>query len=224
VPLQTPRLIVGRNNNPSIDPGNTHSDRVAHIRNRRKRQQSEAAWARALTLLPNGDWTKETGIDGRPRVIDSLGRPGPDVSISHSQEWYAAAMVAEGRVGIDVEAGGRARDWLAMARDCLSPEELRAVARDGEAAFLAFWTLREAVAKLGGDGLAAALALDGATIVAGRNGSCGAHGWLAAHRRLDGADLAIAWTPTRFHQDAEKLLNEIIEGIAIDCHHSHSSI
>jgi len=210
VPLQTPRLIVGRNNNPSTAPGNNHSERGGPARNLRRRQSAEA-WTQAVTLLPDGTWTKEIGAGGRPLFMDGLGRPGPDVSISHSQDWYAAATVAEGRVGIDVEATGRCRDWRAMARAYLSPEELCAVERDGEAAFLAFWTLREAVAKLGGDGLAAALALDGATIVAGRDGSCGADGWVAAHRRLDGADLAIAWAPGSVRNGAEKLLNEIVD-------------
>lgn len=197
---------------------------MGRLRSRRRQQQSKEAWDRAMTLLPDGSWTKDTGTDGRPCVTGSLGRPGPDVSVSHSGEWYAAAAVAEGRVGIDVEAVGGSRDWCAMARAFLSPGEVRAVERDGEAAFLAFWTLREAVAKLGGGGLAAALALDGAAILLGRDGSCGAYGWAAAHRRLDGADLAIAWAPDLVHHDAEKILSDIVDAVLTGCHHSQSSL
>ena len=111
-----------------------------------------------------------------------------------------------------------------MAQAYFSPEECRAVALAGEDAFLAFWTLREAVAKLGDGGLAAALALDGASIIAGRNGLCSNGIWVAAHRRLGDAHLAMAWAPSPLVTEAGRMLAAAIESIPGICMHTRSSL
>ncbi|MEO0034499.1 MAG: hypothetical protein RLZZ501_522 [Pseudomonadota bacterium] len=161
----------------------------------RRRWQSEAARLLALGLLPAGAWQIATDPDGRPRLVDGTGRAGPDLSFSHRDGWVAAAVAARGRVGIDLETPRPGRDPLAFARVWLSPPEIALVAAEGEPALLALWTMREALAKAGGGGLAAALAADGAALIAGRDGLCRLGPWRVGHRALGAAHLALAWRP-----------------------------
>lgn len=180
--------------------------------------------ALARSLLPPGRWDIAGGGQARPRVTSPDGLPCPDISLSHSGGWAAAALAENGRIGIDLEVPRRHRNYAAMAEAYFSPEEIRAVARDGEDAFLAFWTLREAVAKLGDDGLAAALALEGGIILGGRNGLCGNGIWVASHRKLGNAHLALAWAPSHCTADSGRLLTTAMESIASVCTHTPNSI
>jgi len=163
-------------------------------RTARRRWQSVEARRLALGLLPGESWQWGADAEGRPCLHNAAGARGPDVSISHSGNWVAAGVAARGRVGIDLEIPRPGRDPLRLARAYFSAAEIRWVAAEGEAAFLACWTMREAVAKLTGGGLAAALALDGAALLAGRNGMCrfGA-GWVG-HWDWGGGHLALAWS------------------------------
>jgi phosphopantetheinyl transferase len=181
-----------------------------------RQQQSEAAWGLANALLPSGEWIKSSDDHGRPRIVDPRGALGPDVSLSHSHGW-CAAMIGEGRVGIDIEAVGTPRNWADIARAYFSRAEQAAVEHDGEPAFLAFWTLREAVAKLGGDGLAAALAVDGDAVVSGRNGVCRDRGWVAVHRQSSGFHLACAWQPAKCNQNADNIIHDVVTRAIGDC-------
>lgn len=181
-----------------------------------RRQQSQAAWILAKALLPAGDWTREDDERGRPSVKDARGAAGPDVSVTHSRGW-CAAIVGDLRVGIDLEVAGQGRNWPELARASLSHREALAVEHEGEEAFLAFWTLREAIAKLGNDGLSAALALDGDLIVAGRNGACRGPNWVAAHRHAHGLHLALAWVPSVDTPDADRCLLAILLKAMADC-------
>lgn len=178
----------------------------------------------ARSLLPPGQWDFAGGGQTRPRVISAHGSACPDVSFSHSRGWVAAALAENGRVGIDLEIPHRQRNYAAMAEAYFSPEEIQAVAKDGEEAFLAFWTLREAVAKLGDDGLAAALALEGGLILGGRNGLCGNGVWVASHRKLGDAHLALAWAPTPWITESGRLLASAMGSIASVCTHTWNSI
>lgn len=144
-------------------------------------------------LLPPGCWQFGAEPSGRPLVVDGEGAPGPDVSFSHSGDWAAAAISFHGRVGIDLEVPRPGRRYLAIAEAYLSEAERRAVAAEGEAALLAFWTMREAVAKLGGGGLAEALSLDGTGLAEGRNGTCRSDSWVLAHRDFGPIHMAVAW-------------------------------
>lgn len=85
---------------------------------------------------------------GRP-VVDGL-----HVSLSHSGELGAAA-VAGAPVGVDVEAGGRSTDVHALARRWFTAHEqaVLADAADPAGAFLAMWTVKEAVLKAHGRGI-----------------------------------------------------------------------
>ena len=98
----------------------------------------------------------ETDADGRPILcVDGDAMP-LHVSLSHSGDWLALAL-ADAPVGVDVELPQRARDWNALARFVLSPEERRRVHDADDAAraevFHALWTLKEAHGKRSGAGL-----------------------------------------------------------------------
>ncbi len=133
-----------------------------------------------LLLTATGrSWTLGHDQDGRPRLEGA----GPEVSLSHSGRWVAAA-VAQERVGIDIEAHRPGRDRSAIARRWFSAEEQALVARDGEPALLACWTLREAYSKAAGGGVATALAVDGRLLLPALGG--------AATVEIDGCRWAIA--------------------------------
>lgn len=210
LPVIPPRLAVAvPENKPGIGREDNYPDSIG-LRTR----------TLARSLLPAGQWELTGGGQVRPRITSAHGLPCPDVSLSHSGGWAAAALAENGRVGIDLEVPRPGRDYATMAKAYFSAGECRAVVQDGEDAFLAFWTLREAVAKLGDDGLAAALALDGAAIIGGRNGLCGNGIWIAAHRKLRGAHLAVAWAPSPFEAEAERMLTAAMESIAGICMHT----
>lgn len=119
-------------------------------------------------------------------------------------------MTERGRIGIDLETPRLGRDNQAMAEAFFSPAECNAVAAEGERALLAFWTMREAVAKLSGEGLAAALAQDGTMLISGRNSICFGQGkdlpWVLAHRDLGAYHLAVAWAPDPLPPDTAQIL------------------
>lgn len=75
---------------------------------------------------------------------------GLDVSISHSESWFAVAL-GPGRLGVDIQGATRQRDWCAIARAFYSDSETRRLEGlpDGElsAAFLQAWTLKESAIK-----------------------------------------------------------------------------
>jgi len=159
----------------------------------RRRWQTAEARSLALGLLPaEENWRIEAEADGRPVLRDSRGGHGPDLSLAHSGGWIAAAVAKRGRIGIDLETPRPGRDPLRLAAAYFSAAESRLVAAEGEAALLALWTMREAIAKASGGGLAHALSLDGTALIAGRNGHCHLEGWRVAHRDLGGAHLAVA--------------------------------
>ena len=102
-------------------------------------------------------WRIVTEPSGRPVAVDGFGNPGPSVSLSHSGGWVTAAvspLASTGiSIGIDVEAHRRARDFEGIARMAFGAAEcIRAGA--GQTEFYRVWTLREAMAKAMGDGIA----------------------------------------------------------------------
>lgn len=90
---------------------------------------------------------------GRPHV------PGAalDYSVSHTRAWVLVAVVGDGRVGADLDARPADGDLEDLAAAALTPAERRAwrrlPARDRADALLAYWTRKEATAKLTGHGL-----------------------------------------------------------------------
>jgi 4'-phosphopantetheinyl transferase len=84
-----------------------------------------------------------------------------DFSVSHTAGWLLVAVVAAGRIGVDIEVVSEARASDALARQVLGPaeqERFLLVARDERpAAFIRAWCRKEAVVKLTGHGIAAPL-------------------------------------------------------------------
>jgi phosphopantetheinyl transferase len=137
-----------------------------------------------------------TAESGRPIVVtDHPVADGTEtgifVSLSHSGNWLAGAATALGPVGIDIELMRAGRDLSGIAEIAFGPEERRRAIRDGAPGFYRIWTLREAIAKAHGIGLA--MAADGHDRV---NDGPDEGNWCwdraqLAHWRLS-ADLALA--------------------------------
>ena len=128
------------------------------------------------------------------------GTEGPLVSVSHRGPIVVCVATALGAVGIDVEVwrdrGDRVHD---MAAAYFSAGEREAVTRGGDAAFLRCWTVREAVAKAEGTGLAGALRPGiGSMTVHGRPVWRVRHGgatWHLGQRAIGTVTLAVALRP-----------------------------
>ena len=93
---------------------------------------------------------------GKPMVVNADGSKAPSVSISHSGEWSACALSFAGDVGIDIERMRCDRNLSGIARRAFGPLECAEVEAEGCVRFYAIWTLREAIAKALGTGLAMA--------------------------------------------------------------------
>ncbi|MGL4206706.1 MAG: 4'-phosphopantetheinyl transferase family protein [Aeromonadaceae bacterium] len=92
------------------------------------------------------------GEHGRPSFTD----PGlPDFSLSHSGETLALVL-GSGPLGLDIEQYRPRRNLQRLLESLLSPDEQAWLAseEDGLVAFYQLWTLREAILKASGRGLA----------------------------------------------------------------------
>ena len=132
---------------------------------------------------------------GRPYLATKRGHRLPFISLSHSRGWVACAATEIGPVGIDIERQRPGRDHIRISSVAFGPLEQARVTEAGACAFYRIWTLREAVAKACGQGLA--LATDGrdrahdgpdegewATTLDGT-------GWALSHRFME-RDLSLA--------------------------------
>jgi 4'-phosphopantetheinyl transferase len=188
---------------------------------RPERGRASSLLARAcLRALLHGhalheDWTIHADSRGK-LFVRSRGQAGPSVCVSHSRGLVACAFAPSGALGIDVEVH-RPRAYSAIAEFAFGPGERTRMGLDGADAFYRIWTLREAMAKATGDGLA--LATDGRDRAAdgpdeGRWVARNDGGrWLFMHSRPQpGVSLAIAvLVPTDADGAAEPL-----QGIAAD--------
>ncbi|GAB3760490.1 4'-phosphopantetheinyl transferase superfamily protein [Ramlibacter monticola] len=98
---------------------------------------------------------------GKPSAVLASGQPVQAFNVSHSNGVLAIAIGPDApAVGVDVEgpAPGLAPDVEALARSHFSPAEraevLGAAANERMRVFMRVWTLKEAVLKTTGDGLA----------------------------------------------------------------------
>jgi phosphopantetheinyl transferase len=123
----------------------------------------------SITGVYGQDWIISTDENGRPFAVDTNGRQGPDFSISHSGQWVTCAATDQGRIGIDIEVLGIGRSFTEIADVFFSPEEQLIIAAEGQAAFYDFWTMREAIGKGKGDGIAVALAISGEPLIGARH-------------------------------------------------------
>ena len=101
---------------------------------------------------------EETGAPLPPILVTERGKPyfaGSNLyfSISHTR-YHAFCVLSRNNVGIDAEELGRDIN-LKLAEKILSPMEKAQyeAARDKSLALLTFWVLKEAAAKLSGEGL-----------------------------------------------------------------------
>jgi phosphopantetheinyl transferase len=153
---------------------------------------------RALLAQTTGrtDWRIVRSALGKPAIVAPSGAPGPAVSLSHSGSMAAVAMARTGAIGIDIEQH-RPRNFAALAAAAFGPLEQAEAARDGAEGFYRIWTLREAMAKATGEGLA--LAANGRDVVDGgvaetdrRIVRQGRNWWLAHRRIYQQCSLAVA--------------------------------
>jgi 4'-phosphopantetheinyl transferase len=121
---------------------------------------------RALLARETGraDWQLVRSPLGKPFMVGPDGRPGPSVSLSHTAGIVAVALAADGALGVDIEHH-RPRDFTRLASQAFGEVERAAVARGGAEAFYHIWTLREAIAKATGEGLA--ITANGRDLLAG---------------------------------------------------------
>jgi phosphopantetheinyl transferase len=133
-----------------------------------------------LMALGGAGWTIEADAQGKPVACGPLVR---HVSIAHSRHIVVAAASAVGPVGIDIEYRDPTRDMERLARAAYGVEECRAVASHGLSTFYRIWTVREAISKATGEGMA--LVTDGTdrVPVAMLDGAFAASrdDWLLAH-------------------------------------------
>lgn len=101
--------------------------------------------------LGGSGWTIDVDARGKPLALGPLPR---HVSITHSRDIIAVAASAVGPVGIDIEYRDPTRDLGQLAKAAFGIEECRAVASGGLSAFYRIWTVREAISKATGDGMA----------------------------------------------------------------------
>jgi 4'-phosphopantetheinyl transferase len=113
---------------------------------------------------PARGWRIQKLASGRPLLVGE-GVKVPSVSASHSGDWVACAVSFDGDIGIDIERMRSDRDLTGIAARAFGPAECAEVKAGGCARFYAVWTLREAIAKAVGIGLA--MAADGQDRVAG---------------------------------------------------------
>lgn len=137
-----------------------------------------------LLALDGGRWTIGTDARGKPIACGLSAR---HVSIAHTGNVIAAAASSIGPVGIDVEYRDATRDLNPLALAAFGPAECEAVASDGVSAFYRIWTLREAISKATGDGMALVTdrvdripttMVDGSFVAVGEE-------WLFAHETIE---------------------------------------
>lgn len=93
---------------------------------------------------------------GKPSIAGPAGPP-LEFNLSHTRGLVVCAVTRDRPVGVDAEALLRSCDGLGLARRFFAPQEAAALERlsaaERDAAFLRFWTLKEAFIKARGMGL-----------------------------------------------------------------------
>lgn len=179
------------------------ADKHSRVLRRNQTLVGRASLRRLLTEATGVDgaqWRFGRDARGRPFARHPNGEAGPELSLAHSGLWTACAVASTGAIGIDIEVPNGRRDANGMAT-FLSDSERMAVAREGEAAFLDFWTMREAIAKAGGGTVLDALALDGAELVSARGRviaqSIDGRDYVIGQLGLAAFHIAVAWLAPR---------------------------
>ncbi len=104
------------------------------------------------------DWRFAEGAHGKPEAVMPPGAPPLRVNLSHARGMAAVALAVGHEVGVDVERRERGDLTLELAERFFAPSEvvaLRALPDDRRTdGLFAVWTLKEAVIKALGRGLA----------------------------------------------------------------------
>jgi 4'-phosphopantetheinyl transferase len=107
-----------------------------------------------------GGWRFEKASSGKPRLIGESA-DGRSFSLSHTRGMVACAVASGAEVGVDVECVDRQVDAGAIAARFFAPaESAQLLELDNEARrdrFFDLWTLKEALVKALGRGLAVSL-------------------------------------------------------------------
>ncbi|WP_246657268.1 4'-phosphopantetheinyl transferase superfamily protein [Methylocystis sp. B8] len=114
---------------------------------------------RAKGIAP-AEWRFGATSHGKPFLFSPP--VGLDFSLSHTRGMVAVAIAQGYDVGVDVESFAKPRDALKVAERFFAPEEAALVRSKFDPAsqsevFFAIWTLKEAVLKADGRGLARGL-------------------------------------------------------------------
>ncbi len=108
-----------------------------------------ARWP-ALLLAHYGLTALARGPHGQPR--DLAGRLA--LAVSDSGPWLAVAVGGRGPLGLDLECARPLMRREALLRRCFAPSEQMLLAGADDRVLLRFWTLKEAVVKAHGRGIA----------------------------------------------------------------------
>jgi 4'-phosphopantetheinyl transferase len=103
------------------------------------------------------DWLFDAGPNGKPILVAGDGAVVPQFNITHTPGLAACGLALGGPIGVDAELRGRAVDIAGVGERCFTPDERRRVEAAGPERgrrFIEYWTLKEAVAKALGHGLA----------------------------------------------------------------------
>ncbi len=135
------------------------ADRFVYDRHRRRYTVAQAHLRRVLGNLTGTDPADigfGYGEHGKPFLAG-----GPAFNQSHSSERVMIGVVADGRLGIDIEKRRTVRLMAEIARKNLAPDESELFRRtpvpDRQRAFFRLWTCKEAFLKALGVGLTAPL-------------------------------------------------------------------
>lgn len=108
------------------------------------------------------DWAFAGNADGKPEIVAPAGRPPLRFNLSHSGGVAVCGVTLGNEIGVDVEDTRRAVDALGLSRRYFAPGEAADVAGwenpQRLTRFFAYWTVKEAVLKACGTGIAGGLA------------------------------------------------------------------
>ncbi|MBP7935344.1 MAG: 4'-phosphopantetheinyl transferase superfamily protein [Phycisphaerae bacterium] len=113
------------------------------------------------TGIPAEQLSFRFGVQGKPTLVDRGAAPGLEFNLSDSQDIALAAVTLHQPIGVDIERVREIPELDSITTSILAPEELSFLrSHEGPerlAAFLRFWTCKEAIIKAMGVGLSANL-------------------------------------------------------------------
>jgi phosphopantetheinyl transferase len=130
---------------------------------------------------------------GKPVLAPVPGGAAPHFNLSHSGDWVALAVSGIGPVGVDIEQA-RQFDHAALAPQVMHPADRLDAPAGAAQGFFTAWSVKEAVTKCSGEGLALPFQTICLTPLPQRLYHCrhGARTWLAHHQCERGVHLAVA--------------------------------